>query len=453
MIEPLDLTGMQYAHAVEGDKVRVVFDETDPIEVPIERWFVSPLPAGVTKPHYTTRFVDESGQLGGSVMAYRNDAIFNFKMKLPDHPPSQISKSPAVQTPTPATPPNTAKFETFSARTFHGKEITRQRWLCKGLIPAGQPCLLSGDGGLGKSLIALQMAASVVSGRVWLSRSVEHGAALYVSCEDEGDEIHRRLEKITANLGVGFDDLSNLHIAPMAETDALLAVSGSGGLQMTPLWDALVKRVEEIRPTLVILDSLADVFGGNEINRGEVRWFIGQMRKLCHRTGATIVILSHPSLSGMATGSGLSGSTHWNNAVRSRLYLTKPDGAGDDERVLEVKKNNRGELGQRIELEWKDGVFIAFDGGDAKKLVEGDADAMFLKFLARYTEQGRYVNASGGTTYAPAAFEKEPEAKARRFKKRQFSEAMSRLFDVGKIAVGTRKSGGHERQFIEIVSR
>lgn len=438
------LDGLQFAHVVGQDQVRVVFGEAEPIEIPIEKWFISPLPEGVVKPPFGTRYVDESGRVGGSVMAYREGVPLKLRMQLPDG-------APLVPTQTSVTPPNAVKFETFSAATLHGKEITRQRWLCEGLIPAGQPCLLSGDGGLGKSLVGLQLGASVVSGRVWLSRVVEHGSALYVSCEDEAAEVHRRLEKIASNLGVSIADLSNLHIAPMAEIDALLAMSGAGGLQMTPLWEALVKRVEEIRPTLVILDSLADVFGGNEINRAEVRWFIGQIRKLCHRTGATIIILSHPSLSGMATGSGLSGSTHWNNAVRSRLYLTKPDGADSDERVLEVKKNNRGELGQRIELQWKDGVFIAIDGGDAKRLVDDDIDTMFLSFLARYTEQGRYVNASGGTTYAPAVFEKEREAKARRWKKRQFSEAMTRLFDAGRIAVGSRKSGGHERNFIEIV--
>lgn len=439
------LDGLQVAHIVGADRVRVLFNDAAPIEMAIEDWLQSTLPADVTKPPFGTRVVDENGRVGGSVMAYRQGVPLKLGMQLPD-------MAHIAATPSPITPPRAVKFETFSAATLHGQEITLQRWLCQGLISAGQPCLLSGDGGLGKSLVALQLAASVVSGRAWLSRAVEHGSALYFSCEDETAELHRRLEKIAADLGVSLDKLESLHLAAMAEIDALLAVSGSGGLQMTPLWDALVRRIEEIRPTLVILDSLADVFGGNEINRGEVRWFIGQMRKLCHRTGATIIILSHPSLSGMATGSGLSGSTHWNNAVRSRLYLTKPDGAGDDERVLEVKKNNRGELGQRIELEWKNGVFVAFDGGDAKKLVDGDVDAMFLTFLARFTEQGRYVNASGGTTYAPAAFEKEPEAKARRFKKRQFSEAMSRLFDSGRIAVGTRKSGGHERQFIEVVS-
>ncbi len=347
-------------------------------------------------------------------------------------------------------PPRHVTFDTISAASFYGQPIPRQPWLIDGMLPAGQPSLLSGDGGLGKSYLALQLSVSVVATGMWLSRSVERGSVLYVSCEDETAEIHRRLEKISKHAGVTVNDLSGLHIAPMADRDALLASTTRAGLQMTPLFAALSERVAASRPTLVVLDSLADVYGGNEIDRAQVRWFIGQLRSLCHTTGATIVILSHPSLSGMASGSGLSGSTHWNNSVRSRLYLTRPDSGNNDERVLEVKKNNRGETGRQIELEWRNGVFVALDGGDARRFVEADIDDLFMTLLKRFTEQGRYVNASGGTTYAPSVFEKEPEAKARRIKKRQFSEAMSRLFGAGRIAVGTRKSGGHERQFIEI---
>ena len=262
-----------------------------------------------------------------------------------------------------ASQPRPSAFDTISAASFHGQPIPRQPWLIDGMIPAGQPSLLSGDGGLGKSLLALQLSVSVVIGGMWLSRSVERGSALYVSCEDEAAEIHRRLEKISNHAGVMLNDLKGLHIAPMANRDALLASSTREGLQMTQLYTALAERVETLRPTLVVLDSLADVYGGNEIDRAQVRWFIGQLRSLCHRTGATIVILSHPSLSGMASGSGLSGSTHWNNSVRSRLYLKRSDSGGNDERVLEVKKNNRGETGRQIDLEWRDGVFVAFDRG------------------------------------------------------------------------------------------
>ncbi|MGD2132536.1 MAG: AAA family ATPase [Maricaulaceae bacterium] len=359
--------------------------------------------------------------------------------------------SPPPVSDAPPEPP-VQSLHTVSAASFAGKKIPKQQWLARDLIPAGQPCLLSGDGGLGKSLLALQLTVAVASDTSWLSRVVAKGGALYLSAEDELDEIHRRLAAICKHASLDLAKLTDLHIAPLAEVDALLAAPQAGRLAMTALYDALVRRVEELRPAVVVLDSLADVFGGNEIVRPEVRWFVGQLRGLCHRTGCTIVILAHPSLSGMASGSGLSGSTHWNNSVRSRLYLTRPDGEDDDpdERVLEVKKNNRGALGKRIDIRWQRGVFVACDGGDAKAFTDADVDALFLEILARYAEEGRYVNAAAGASYAPTVFAREEEAAAKHVKKKALAAAMRRLFKAKRIVVQTRRVSGHDRSFIAL---
>jgi hypothetical protein len=58
-------------------------------------------------------------------------------------------------------------------------------------------------------------------------------------------------------------------------------------------------------------------------------------------------VLSHPSLTGIRDGTGISGSTAWHGAFRFRQYLNgiKPD-AGEqpegDLRQLEFKKNQYG---------------------------------------------------------------------------------------------------------------
>ena len=68
-------------------------------------------------------------------------------------------------------------------------------------------------------------------------------------------------------------------------------------------------------------------------------------------------------LSGRATGTGEAGSTAWNAAVRSRLYLTEPeaDDGQDPEpnrRILATKKANYAGK-DLIDLEWRDGVFVS----------------------------------------------------------------------------------------------
>jgi hypothetical protein len=59
----------------------------------------------------------------------------------------------------------------------------------------------------------------------------------------------------------------------------------------------------------------------------------------------------------MASGSGTSGSTAWNNSVRSRLYLTQDD-ANPDARILKFMKSNYGPKGEPMKLIWRNGLFV-----------------------------------------------------------------------------------------------
>ncbi|RYD74518.1 MAG: hypothetical protein EOP84_19790 [Verrucomicrobiaceae bacterium] len=154
----------------------------------------------------------------------------------------------------------------------------------------------------------------------------------------------------------------------------------------------------------------------------------------------------------MQSGSGLSGSTHWNNSVRSRLYLTKAGGEnGDrDERVLEVMKNNRGPLGKRLALRWSTGAFV-LSVGPAEGVTEADVDALFIDMLSQYAEQGRYVNAAGGPTFAPSAFAKDEGVRWQRVSKKALTDAMYRLLRSKRTGVPTRKVRGHDRTYLSVV--
>ena len=50
-----------------------------------------------------------------------------------------------------------------------------RKWLVDGWMPERQVHLLAGDGGNGKSLFALQLAASVATGKSWVGLSVQKG--------------------------------------------------------------------------------------------------------------------------------------------------------------------------------------------------------------------------------------------------------------------------------------
>ena len=345
----------------------------------------------------------------------------------------------------------------FCAADLHGKPVPIRQWLVPDLVPAGTVTTLNGDGGTGKSLVALQLAVSTALGRSWMGQSVTGGGALFISAEDDRDEIHRRVADVAAAEGVGLADLDKLTLRSLAGKDALLAIPTTGDVMAeTPLFLHLDKWLSEHRPTLTVLDTLADLFGGNEVNRSQARQFIGMLRRLCLDHETTIILLAHPSLAGMSSGTGSSGSTAWNNSVRSRLYLRRvKDGDGyeadTDARELEVMKANYGKTGLVLPLRWQAGAFVAdirVEGALDRMAASAKAERVFLKLLRQYASEGRYVSINGPTS-APKEFSTHPAAEGCR--KIALKAAMDSLLHKGKVRIGKHGTGAKERNHIEEV--
>ena len=199
--------------------------------------------------------------------------------------------------------------EIVNAQSLAGEEPPPREWLIPGLVPAREITMLSGDGGTGKSLLALQLAVAMATETEWAGQVPNRGRTLFVSAEDDIAELHRRLAAIVRAQRVSIDDLESLDILPLAGRDAVLATPRDSILKETALFKALEAKLDELRPDLLILDTLADLFGGDEIKRPHARQFIGMLRGLAIKYGVTILLLSHPSLTGMTSGTGTSGST------------------------------------------------------------------------------------------------------------------------------------------------
>jgi hypothetical protein len=104
--------------------------------------------------------------------------------------------------------------------------------------------------------------------------------------------------------------------------------------------------------------------------------------------------------------------------------------------VLKVAKNNYGAVGEKIELQWKQGFFVgqatgAAPGGLDPLQANARADRIFLDMLAAYNQEGRIVSSQRGANYAPAIFEQDQ--RANKFRKKALEAAMNRLFEAKKI--------------------
>jgi RecA-family ATPase len=326
---------------------------------------------------------------------------------------------------------------------WHGEPVPDRKWCVLNRIPMRNVTLFSGEGAVGKSIVSLQLSVAHVLGKDWLGAMPELGPALVVACEDDADELHRRLYQIVEYYGGSFADLKDLYVLSLAGQDALLATpNGSGLIKPTKLFHQLNTAACDTRSKLIVLDNSADIFGGNENDRAQVRQFIGILRGLAIAANAGVLLTSHPSLTGMASGTGLSGSTAWNASVRSRLYMKRATTEKDEEpdpdlRVIEVMKSNYGPVGETITVRWKDGVFVpvAPMGTLDKLAAERAAEDLFLKLLDRFQDQGRNVSDKpAANNYAPKMFATDPDGKGRR---KDLASAMARLFTARKIKVET----------------
>lgn len=284
------------------------------------------------------------------------------------------------------------------------------------------------------------------------------GAALFITAEDDKDEIHRRLVDIAASEGVELGSMSDLCIRSLAGKDALLVTLDPRTATLTPtaLFTSIEDEIRRRRPEIAVLDTLADFFPGNENDRVLARQFIALLRGVALRQDTAIVLLSHPSLTGLSSGTGASGSTGWSNSVRSRLYLEreKAAGAGEiedpDARILSVKKSNYGPVGETLRLRWQNGIFVA-EGNQrpdrlSKAAAQNQADEVFLDLLDSFRAAGRDVSDKPGHGYAPALFEKSAEGKG--ITAHGFRAAMERLFTAKRIALETIGPPSRQRRRI-----
>jgi RecA-family ATPase len=334
----------------------------------------------------------------------------------------------------------------IAASAFEGKACPPRPWLVSDMLPDLTVTMISGDGGTGKSLLALQLGVATAAARDWIGTLPEPGGVVYVSAEDDVDEIHRRLIDITAASGIGLNDLGDFHLVPLAGKDAVLAQPDrrSDVTMPTALWQSLVAKVQLLAPRLLILDNLADIFAGNENSRPQARQFIGMLRGLAIEHRLAVLIIAHPSLTGLSSGSGTSGSTAWSNSVRSRLYLDRAKAEDGDEpdpdlRVLRVMKSNYGPNGSEVRMRWDRGRFKLEGGGSGtfdRAAADQRADRVFLALLRRFAGEGRDVSDKRSPSFAPAVFAKQPDSEG--CGKGMLEKAMDRLLASKQIQVEHR---------------
>jgi RecA-family ATPase len=321
-------------------------------------------------------------------------------------------------------------------------------------MPKRNVTMITATGGDGKSLLCQQLASCTVLGRDWLGVRVRRGPVLYLNAEDDDDELHRRQQDIARHMDVPMDRFAELYLWPLAGGDAVIASAEDRGnvVRPTALWRKLEREVAKLKPALVILDPLANLFAGNEIIRCQAQQFVGLLRGMAIRSDTTVLFAAHPSLTGMAQRTGSSGSTAWANSVRSRLYLERPEKGDEDARVLTNNKTNYGKFGSELRFRWANGVFVLdSSAAAAAERAERDAkdDELFLTLLGILESQNAKASNLVGRNYAPKVMADMPAAKGVTHNRLEL--AMKRLLEAGRIrsiTVGPRSNSSVKLEIV-----
>lgn len=245
-------------------------------------------------------------------------------------------------------------------------------FLIPGWLPAGRVSMLSGNGGVGKSKLALQLSMAVAGKQFpeWLTGAppvAEHGRVIYCSWEDSPGDVRFRMcdhpalknhpdtrQKFPAMLG------QRLQFVDCSAHGGLWNPGGTGHTSNLGVLSNLGKEIRKRAETakLLIIDPLAAAYCCNENDRGLVRQFMASWDGWARATGCAVLLIAHPPKGGAPGNRGalFSGSTDWHNAARAVISLgieKLPDSEKKATR-LECIKSSYGHRPEPLRLSnWK----------------------------------------------------------------------------------------------------
>jgi RecA-family ATPase len=326
--------------------------------------------------------------------------------------------------------------------TLVGEPPPRTWWIPDWLSP--NATLLAGSGGVGKTLLAQAIGTALATNRPYFSTATKPLTCLMWLCEDDHDEIWRRQVAINAYLSVTMDDLKRLHIIPRVGCDnTLYAVSSFGKAAPTTLFHGELRdQCNDLKADVLVLDNIAQVFGGNSVDPHQVTGFVNSTQGIGMGREFAAIFTGHTARS---AGSEYYGSAAWENACRMRWYLgatlpgqkIKDDDEGEesDTIFLARRKANYTEK-DFLKMHYQRGLLIPETHVTARRLDEFGrreiVDRVFMKGFRRLDEAGIVgTDSPNAGDYAPKQIIEKGYAEG--CSKKELTDAMNRLMGTGRL--------------------
>jgi|GEM_PF-2188438 len=179
------------------------------------------------------------------------------------------------------------------------KTIHPPAWLVKGVIERDSLAVIYGEPGHGKSFIAMDLAATVATGTDWHKHQTTPGAVFYIAGEGVNG-IARRFKAWEIDRRI---DLSS---APLCVSSTPIALDDPGSASKVKQAITAMAEQQQQTPVLIVVDTLARNFAGDENGTKDMNQFIRCMDAIRLAWKATILIVHH---TGKDTTRGARGSS------------------------------------------------------------------------------------------------------------------------------------------------
>lgn len=235
-----------------------------------------------------------------------------------DEEPDQLDKRPADGT--------------LRARSIQDVESLPTQWLIDGKFPLGYLSLIYGPGGLGKSMLVIDLVARATRGVLPGDLNVPANVIILASEDSPAATIRPRLEAAEAELSrVYIIETYDAQIDEWSDSDNPLIGSANELKALAQGHDV----------KLIVVDALADYMGPADQNdNGSVRKALGPIRKIAKEQGAAIIGISHHNKAkGSDPRSRSMGSVAFYDTARAVAHVIQ-DPQDESARLFGMVKNN-----------------------------------------------------------------------------------------------------------------
>ncbi|MGC6599329.1 helicase RepA family protein [Escherichia coli] len=192
-----------------------------------------------------------------------------------------------------------------------------QDYTLKSYLPANSLSSIYGPSGSYKSFLAVSWACHVAAGMKWAGKSVSAGAVMYVVGEG-GIGVPRRIKAWEKKHGVKLNNLYlvNRPVFPVRREEMQEMIKAAR--------DVKSKTGQPVR--LIVIDTLARCFGGNDENDArDMGVFIEGCDVIKRETGATLLVVHH---SGKDDTKGARGSSAFRAALDAEFNVRREGDGG-----------------------------------------------------------------------------------------------------------------------------